>query len=109
MNILQLKVSEAEYKQILEEGQTEFIVPITEETQDRFVTITPHEVTLKLYDKIMITHNKRKLDVQVEYIELDYEPDDEGFIPLYENEKGKICISDANMVYFLGTRKEINM
>ncbi len=105
MKILNLSVDHAQFTQIIEKGQTELILPITEELQDQYVKITPQEVTMLLYDKIVIATDQQKAEIEVLHTELDYYPDEEGFIQLYESKKQKLYIADANIVYHLGERK----
>ncbi len=111
MKVFKYKVDASEYSQIMENGKTELILPILEENQDKYVTITPKEVTMALYDKVEISFTAngvtKTAEIVVEGVELDYSPDEEGFIQLYEGEKGKLHIQDANIVFILGDRKVI--
>ena len=107
MKILNLNVDAAQYVQIIEKGQTELILPITEELQDQYVKITPQEVTMLLYDKIVITSEDKKAEIEVVHTELDYYPDEEGYIQLYEAKNHKLYIADANIVYHLGERNAL--
>ncbi len=111
MKVLKYKVDASEYSQIMENGKTELILPILEDNQDKYVTITPKEVTMVLYDIVEISLNEggeiKKAQINVEGVELDYSPDEEGYIQLYEGDKGKLHIQDANIVFILGDRKTI--
>lgn len=106
MEILTLLVKAKSFDKILAGEKKEEVREITPSTQNKYITVTPEEVTIKLYDAIRFVAGNEsdapEAIVKVEKIDLEYEPDDEGYIQLEEGDGGKLLIQEASMVYTLG-------
>lgn len=106
MEVLSLLIKTKAFERILSGEKKEETREITPSTQKKYVTITPDEVTIHLYDAIrFIAGNQADAPealVKVDKIEMEYEPDEEGYIQLEETEEGELIILDAEMVYSLG-------
>lgn len=105
MNILRLLVKAKSFERLASGQQKEELREISASTQDKFVVVTESEVTIKLYDAICFCGGNEKnapeVLIKVEDTALDFEPDDEGYIQLYE-EDGKLLIAEAEIYYKLG-------
>ena len=79
---------------------------ITPSTQKKFIDVTPTQVTIRIYDAIrFICGNKKdasKVLIKINSTELDYEPDEDGYIQLEEDDSGNLHIIEASMIYSLG-------
>lgn len=106
MEILTLLVKPKSFDRILSGEKKEEEREITPSTQNKYILVTPEEVTIKLYDAIRFVSgndmNAPEAIVKVEKTDLEYEPDEDGYIQLEETDEGQLIILDASMVYSLG-------
>ena len=112
MNDLTLIVKPEVFKEILDGSKKEEIRQITTSSQIKYLKITPKEVTINLYDAILFKESHdidaSSVLVKVEKTELDFEPDEEGYIQLIE-ENSRLIIENAAMIYTLGEILEKNI
>lgn len=105
MNILTLIVKPQIFEQILKGELKEETRQITPSSQSKYVKVTPREVTIILYDAIRFKSSHAdeapQALVKVVNTELDYEPDEEGYIQLYED-NSRLVIENGAMIYTLG-------
>lgn len=111
MEILTLPIKTKLLEQIISGEKKDEIREITPSSQNKYIIITPQEVTIRLYDAIRFVGgnetNAPEALVKIEKIDLEYEPDEEGYIQLEETEEGKLIILEASMVYTLGKVLEV--
>lgn len=105
MEVLTLLVKAQSFDQIVAGEKKEEVRQITPASQLKYIDVSSNQVTIKLYDAIRFKngneHDAPEVLVQVLNSELEYAPDDEGYIQLYE-EDGRLLINDASMIYTLG-------
>lgn len=105
MEILRLQIKASSFYEILSGQRIQEVCAITPANQNKFLTVTPAEVTMRMYDAISFTsgdkENESEMVLEITNTELDFEPDEEGYVPLYEKD-GKLYIEDAKMYYTLG-------
>lgn len=106
MEILTLLVKNKAFEKIVAGELKVEIREITASTQNKYVVVTSDEVTIRLYDAIRFVAGNQadapEAIVKIEQIEIEYEPDEEGYIQLYEAENGQLYIEGGEMVYSLG-------
>lgn len=106
MEVLTLLIKTKSFEQIVSGEKKDEIREITPSSQDKYIIVTPEEVTIRLYDAIRFVAGNQSDSpealVKIEKIDLEYEPDEEGYIQLEETEDSKLIILNASMVYSLG-------
>ncbi len=105
MEVLTLLVKAKSFEQIIAGEKKEEARKITPASQAKYIDVTPQEVTIKLYNAIRFM-NGNEADapealVEIVNTELEYVPDEDGYIQLYE-EDGRLLIEEGTMIYTLG-------
>ncbi|MEG1617687.1 MAG: hypothetical protein RR202_08045 [Bacteroidales bacterium] len=105
MEVLKLLIKSKSFEEVISGKRKLEVREITPSTQSKYLIVTPNEVTIKLYDAIRFVAGNEpdapEALVKVEKTELDFEPDEEGYIQLYEEGKA-LYIEGGEMYYTLG-------